>query len=206
MWPHPVLDSVNPLTALLGQIALGGGIDIINGDTPILPHNFLTLLVRSIDLPKFDVVSDEDVDKIPTDFGYLTFPGKFSLPSDNKFTLTFLDTELSPLDTFFSYWLAQTTAQTWAYVDTPYTIASFFIMPIGEMQSFGKQTGYAVLPKQIYCFLRCFPSSIELPKFDMNNGDSIPLRNVEFKFSKMFVIPNIGGFLEWSGSKILSLF
>ena len=192
MFPTPTLDETykpNPLTALLGAKFLTS---MLSGSV-INPLNFLTLLARNAELPDFDVVGGEDSDsKIPTDFGYLTFPGRFFLPSDNKFKLTFMDTEFSPLDTFFTYWLAQTTSQIWVYDDRPYTTANFVIAPVGEIQS---QTSWGVLPKQMYVFLRCFPSKIQAPNFDMEASDTAN-RFVEFKFSKMFVVPNITGVLE----------
>lgn len=163
--------------------------------------SFLGMIAENIDLPD---ISTQDGDyptpgnKGITDFGYQNFPGKFMIPDENEFQVTFTDTEFSPVDSFFYQWLSQTTSTEWAYIDKPFMTASILITPITQSPTLNKfQGGDLNIPRQIYTILRCFPSKIGLPKFDINSEPGESKRTVTFKFSKLIIIPNFSGYAEF---------
>ena len=183
---------IDPLFMFLGKEFLNS-VTSLGGTNPF---NILTLLIRKIEMPDMNTIEEDNSENPFSEFGHLPFPGKFYLPTDNKFKLHFTDTEFSPLDSYFNMWLAQTASQVWCYDDHPYSTAHFMIYPVGESVLFRDSgIGEILVPKQIYVFLRCFPSTIQMPSFD-SNAEAGATRFVEFKFSKFFIIPNVLGFLE----------
>ncbi len=196
--PFPVLDFRNPLTYCLGKELLNSVSDaFVNKNIALNPFNFLTLYAVNVTLPTIST----DVEEIPTDFGKIIIPGIYTLPEKNSITIEFLNTDLSILDTFFYVWLNQVTSQNWVYSGpeykleetVPYAVATMLIFPITELQA--PKLGEISVPKQIYLFTRCFPTSMTLPKYSQDNT-GLQTREMNFAFTKVFVIPNIIGMIK----------
>ena len=178
-----------------------------------LTLSFLGMLAQSVKIPDLSTQDGDyptPADKGLTDFGYMNFPGKFMIPETNELTISFLDTEFSPCDTFFAQWLSQTTGTEWAYVDKPYMVSSIIVAPITQSPELHVATGGVSdgvnLPRQMYVFLRCFPTKVAAPQFDVNSEPSdANQRDVVFRFSKFFIFPNVLGYIQSGMSSISSI-
>ena len=210
MMPWP---AASYLLSTLGAQIFTATANAANGGSVANPYNVISMLVQSVELPALvSKGGDEDYEDAVTEFGYLSFPKWFLLTEENKFTISFLDTDYSIVDNFFSLWLAETTCQRWVYDEQPFTTATFFVIPLstknelGAAGSIGSKNQWVNLianiipPKHVYLLTRCFPCKLEMPKYNMTDSGELPVRGVEFKFSKMFILPNIAGLLESVGS------
>lgn len=206
MFPNPV-DSLAVktmgsalFTSIAGSMVRDGVLGVIKSVGSAYLLTFLNTIINGVELPDFST-NDGDYqtpsDKGITEFGFLNFPGKFMLPETNEFKINFVDTELSPLDSFFFQWLSQTTAPAWAYEDKPYMTANIFISPLTTVPEFGGgESGQTLYPRQVYIAFRCFPSSVSLPGFNINSEPGESQRSVTFKFSKLVVVPSLVGIAQ----------
>jgi len=198
MWPDPIFSTTNPLSYYMASEW---------AKNPGSFMKFLTFFTQKIELPSLTTRSEDTntSDSMMTDFGYMSYPDKFMLPSKPEFTLKMLDTEVSPLDHLFNVWLGQTTSQVWCYPDKPFTTATFLIYPFNIDKA--PLTDITIpTPNQIYMFFRCFPTEIGLPDFDATSmANTVSLRDVKFRFSKMVIFPNVPGIVKSLASTVLNL-
>jgi hypothetical protein len=150
----------------------------INTADPVGGQSF-RFLVQSIEIPNMESIDSDEAFK--NEFGYGSFPGRYVIPAENKFTINLLNTEFSLHEHALYHWLNETAAQEWQYADYAFTKANIIVQMLDQKE---------LKPTVLYIFGGAFPSSIEMIKPDHAGGGQ-PTRAVSFQFNKMYIVPNV---------------
>lgn len=159
-------------------------------DKVILP-NLLGYLVRSIELPNFEIHENEKIVVKNID-GAIRIPGEGTyLTTDNEVKITFLDTDLGVCEGFFYPWLKT--------VVDPNRKAGSHTFPRAVIRVFVNDNYNEVIAVQ-YKIVGAYPTMVSTPTLNYEDI-SIKRRDVIFAFNEMQVIENSSALLSYSNMR-----
>lgn len=138
----------------------------------------LKYLVQSVEIPNFRSFRAEELHT--TEVGNNSPAGLVVTPSDNQFTISFLNTEYSIHEHVLYYWMKESVDNKWSYAERPFTKANVEIRMLDSKTS---------EPIYGYKFYGVYPHEIETA--NPNHSSDTPMtRTAIFNFDMMAVIPS----------------
>lgn len=135
----------------------------------------LKYFIQSVELPDIETYNPMEAEY--SGFGMVSNTGLIVKPSQNTFTIQFLNTEFNLHSHVFYYWMRESVDNKWSYEERPFTKAN---LTITFFDSDKKRNMFS------YILTNIFPISIQTTK--PNHSGDIELTNgVTFSFDNMYV-------------------
>jgi len=153
----------------------------------------LHLLAQSVNLPNFTLDEERSI-TIKNNRGAFPIPGEgLSLPENNKVTISFLETEIPIIETFFIPWMEHITKVSKQSSRSrnsneslyyPFLKSKIDVILLKSDQSGNESTTDEILRYRLH---GAYPTFIALPDLNHTMATAIPLREVTFAFTKTTV-------------------